>query len=103
MSKKNIKHIDSNIETERLARKYARLSRQRRQLIRIRSALNNSIVALKQTKKRYGEAVKKPQECEWKNVDSGHWNPSCGGEYNVAGVAWFKYCPYCKRKIKLIK
>ena len=44
--------------------------------------------------------------CEWikqyKNYD---WQPSCetNSVYNVAGVGWFKFCPYCGKKIKVVE
>ena len=43
--------------------------------------------------------------CEWimqyKTYD---WQPSCetNSVYNVSGVGWFKYCPYCGKKIKIV-
>ena len=44
--------------------------------------------------------------CEWikqyKNYD---WQPSCetNSVYNVAGVGWFKFCPYCGKKIMVVE
>ena len=44
--------------------------------------------------------------CEWikqyKNYD---WQPSCetNSIYNVAGVGWFKFCPYCGKKIMVVE
>ena len=44
--------------------------------------------------------------CEW--VSSGisdEWKPSCepNSTYNVFGVAWFKYCPYCGKRMKVVR
>ena len=42
--------------------------------------------------------------CEWKSTQiNNEWNPSCepNSTYNVFGVAWFKRCPYCGKKIKI--
>lgn len=42
------------------------------------------------------------QVCEWKpGLVNDIWQPSCepSSEYVVAGVAWFRVCPYCGRKI----
>ena len=44
--------------------------------------------------------------CEWKSTQiNNEWNPSCepNSTYNVFGVAWFKRCPYCGKKIKVVK
>lgn len=43
--------------------------------------------------------------CEWRNNGiADEWNPSCEkGTYNVFGVAWFKRCPYCGKKIKVVE
>ena len=41
--------------------------------------------------------------CEWKSTQiNNEWKPSCepNSTYNVIGVAWFKRCPYCGKKIK---
>ncbi len=43
--------------------------------------------------------------CEWKKrIKTYDWEPSCepNSTYNVAGVGWFKYCPYCGKKIKVV-
>ena len=43
--------------------------------------------------------------CEWKSVKlNNEWKPSCDPKstYNVFGVAWFKRCPYCGKKIKVV-
>ena len=43
--------------------------------------------------------------CEWKSVKLNYeWKPSCepNSTYNVCGVAWFKRCPYCGKKIKVV-
>ena len=42
--------------------------------------------------------------CEWKSTQiNNEWKPSCepNSTYNVFGVAWFKRCPYCGKKIKV--
>lgn len=42
--------------------------------------------------------------CEWnKQIKTYDWKPSCepNSVFNVAGVGWFKYCPYCGKKIKV--
>ena len=42
--------------------------------------------------------------CEWKAGKSNdEWQPNCepNSTYNVFGVAWFKRCPYCGKKIKI--
>lgn len=44
--------------------------------------------------------------CEWRNTGiSDEWKPSCSpnGTYNVFGVAWFKRCPYCGKRIKVVE
>lgn len=44
--------------------------------------------------------------CEWKSEDSkDHWKPSCepNSTYNVYGVSWFRKCPYCGKKIKVVE
>ena len=44
--------------------------------------------------------------CEWtKQYKTYDWKPSCetNSVYNVAGVGWFKYCPYCGKKIKVVE
>ena len=44
--------------------------------------------------------------CEWKSTQiNNEWKPSCepNSTYNVFGVAWFKRCPYCGKKIKVVK
>ena len=41
--------------------------------------------------------------CEWESTQiNNEWKPSCepNSTYNVFGVAWFKRCPYCGKKIK---
>ena len=43
--------------------------------------------------------------CEWKAGKSNdEWQPNCepNSTYNVFGVAWFKRCPYCGKKIKTV-
>lgn len=43
--------------------------------------------------------------CEWKSVKLNYeWKPSCepNSTYNVCGVSWFKRCPYCGKKIKIV-
>lgn len=39
---------------------------------------------------------------QYKNYD---WQPSCetNSVYNVAGVGWFKFCPYCGKKIMVVE
>ena len=44
--------------------------------------------------------------CEWRSVKLNYeWKPSCepNSTYNVCGVAWFKRCPYCGKKIKVVE
>ena len=44
--------------------------------------------------------------CEWKSTQiNNEWKPSCEPKstYNVFGVAWFKRCPYCGKKIKVVE
>lgn len=44
--------------------------------------------------------------CEWKAGKSNDdWKPSCepNATYNVFGVAWFRKCPYCGKKIKVVE
>ena len=44
--------------------------------------------------------------CEWKAGKSNYeWQPNCepNSTYNVFGVAWFKRCPYCGKKIKVVE
>ena len=44
--------------------------------------------------------------CEWKSVKLNYeWKPSCepNSTYNVCGVSWFKRCPYCGKKIKVVE
>ena len=44
--------------------------------------------------------------CEWtKQYKTYDWKPNCetNSVYNVAGVGWFKYCPYCGKKIKVVE
>ena len=44
--------------------------------------------------------------CEWKSAQiNNEWKPSCepNSTYNVFGVAWFKRCPYCGKKIKVVE
>ena len=43
--------------------------------------------------------------CEWKAGKSNYeWQPNCepNSTYNVFGVALFKRCPYCGKKIKTV-
>ena len=43
--------------------------------------------------------------CEWKAIGANdNWSTSCdkNSTYNVFGVAWFKRCPYCGRKLKIV-
>ena len=43
--------------------------------------------------------------CEWKaGKSNGEWQPNCetNSTYNVFGVAWFRKCPYCGKKIKVV-
>ena len=43
--------------------------------------------------------------CEWTSTQiNSEWKPSCepNSTYNVFGVAWFKRCPYCGKKIKIV-
>ena len=44
--------------------------------------------------------------CKWKSTQiNNEWKPSCepNSTYNVFGVAWFKRCPYCGKKIKVVE
>ena len=44
--------------------------------------------------------------CQWKSTQiNNEWKPSCepNSTYNVFGVAWFKRCPYCGKKIKVVE
>ena len=44
--------------------------------------------------------------CEWKSTGVNNaWNPNCehNSTYYVSGVAWFKRCPYCGKKIKICR
>ena len=43
--------------------------------------------------------------CEWKAIGANdNWSTSCdkNSTHNVFGVAWFKRCPYCGRKLKIV-
>ena len=43
--------------------------------------------------------------CEWKSIGaSDNWSTSCdkNSTHNAFGVAWFKRCPYCGRKLKIV-
>ena len=43
--------------------------------------------------------------CEWTSTQiNNEWKPSCepNSTYNVFGVAWFRKCPYCGKKIKAV-
>ena len=61
------------------------------------------------TYKRAIEIVKQggvSDVCEWKSTQiNNEWKPSCepNSTYNVFGVAWFKRCPYCGKKIKVVE
>ncbi|MGO5053625.1 hypothetical protein ACTQ6A_14155 [Lachnospiraceae bacterium LCP25S3_G4] len=62
MSDTLIRQIDRNIETlEMLEKEYSKRAKPRARLISIRSALNNGIVALKQTKAKYEKSDKDSQ------------------------------------------
>ena len=44
--------------------------------------------------------------CEWTSTQiNSEWKPSCepNSTYNVFGVAWFRKCPYCGKKIKVVE
>ena len=44
--------------------------------------------------------------CEWKSKKiNNEWELSCkpNSTYNVFGVAWFKRCPYCGKKVKVVE
>lgn len=44
--------------------------------------------------------------CEWTSTQiNNEWKTSCepNSAYNVFGVAWFKRCPYCGKKIKVVE
>lgn len=43
--------------------------------------------------------------CEWEAIGANdNWSTSCdkNSTHNVFGVAWFKRCPYCGRKLKIV-
>ena len=43
--------------------------------------------------------------CEWTSTQiNSEWKPSCepNSTYNVFGVAWFRKCPYCGKRIKVV-
>ena len=43
--------------------------------------------------------------CEWRAIGANdNWSTSCDKRsiHNVFGVAWFKRCPYCGRKIRVV-
>ena len=43
--------------------------------------------------------------CKWTSTQiNNEWKPSCepNSTYNVFGVAWFRKCPYCGKKIKIV-
>ena len=47
----------------------------------------------------------KDDVCEWISTQiNNEWKPSCepNSTYNVFGVAWFRKCPYCGKKIKVV-
>ena len=44
--------------------------------------------------------------CEWTSTQiNSEWKPSCepNSIYNVFGVAWFRKCPYCGKRIKVVE
>ena len=44
--------------------------------------------------------------CEWKSKKiNNEWELSCkpNSTYNIFGVAWFKRCPYCGKRIKVVE
>ena len=44
--------------------------------------------------------------CEWKvGKSNDEWKPNCepNSTYNVFGVAWFRKCPYCGKKINVVE
>ena len=44
--------------------------------------------------------------CEWTSTQiNSEWKPSCepNSTYNVFGVAWFRKCPYCGKRIKVVE
>ena len=46
------------------------------------------------------------QVCVWKpGKASDNWCPSCepNSTFTVSGVAWFRKCPYCGKKIKVVE
>ena len=52
------------------------------------------------------EENKSDDVCEWKAGKSNdEWQPNCetNSTYNVFGVAWFRKCPYCGKKIKVVE
>lgn len=73
-----------------------------------RDYYNNSIIYVSEAINTIREFQSKSEEvCEWRmpNDNADEWTPSCetNATYNVFGVAWFKYCPYCNRKIKVVE
>ena len=49
--------------------------------------------------------TKNDDVCEWKAIGANdNWSTSCdkNSTHNVFGVAWFKRCPYCGRKLKIV-
>ena len=63
--------------------------------------LNDAIEIVKQG----GVSDDTDNMCEWKAGKSNdEWQPNCepNSTYNVFGVAWFKRCPYCGKKIKIV-
>ena len=63
--------------------------------------LNEAIEIVKQG----GVSEASDNVCEWKAGKSNdEWQPNCepNSTYNVFGVAWFKRCPYCGRRIKIV-
>ena len=52
------------------------------------------------------EENKSDDVCEWTSTQiNNEWKPSCepNSTYNVFGVAWFRKCPYCGKKIKVVE
>ena len=67
---------------------------------------NGRIKGLKEAIKIVKQGVVSDDVCEWKSGKSNDdWKPSCepNSTYNVFGVAWFRKCPYCGKKIKVVE
>lgn len=69
----------------------------------MQEAYENAIKIVDQVAEEFGISE---QVCEWKPGKVGDdWNPGCepNSTYTVWGVAWFRKCPYCGKKIKVVE